>query len=178
VPPGVTVRSEPGRGTTFTVLLPVHREARRADRPSGHAGVEREFQGVGTVLVADDEEGIRSLAANILEDAGYTVELAVDGADAVERLRRLGDRVRLVLLDLPKPRMGGEETAAELRQIQPDIPIVAMSGYGDIEVMQRFSEAGVDDFLPKPFTPEQLAAKVRDILAPAPDQAGSSAQIR
>jgi two-component system, cell cycle sensor histidine kinase and response regulator CckA len=174
----ISVRSEPGEGTTFTVLLPVQRESRRTDRTSGHILLERELRGVGTILVADDEEGIRSLVANILEDAGYTVELAVDGAEAIERLGRLGDGVRLVLLDLTMPRMGGEETAAELRRIQPEIPIVAMSGYGDIEVMQRFSEAGVDDFLPKPFTPDQLAAKVRDILAPVPDQAGSSAQSR
>jgi FixJ family two-component response regulator len=64
------------------------------------------------------------------------------------------------------PILGGAEVAMELRRIQPHIPIVAMSGYGDIEVMQRFSEAGVDDFLPKPFSPDQLAAKVRDVLAP------------
>ena len=104
--------------------------------------------------------------ANVLEAAGYTVELAKDGGDAVERLRSLGDRVRLVLLDLTMPILGGAEAAAELRRLQPDIPIIALSGYGDIEVMQRFGEAGVDDILPKPFTPEELAAKVRDALSP------------
>jgi two-component system cell cycle sensor histidine kinase/response regulator CckA len=162
----IGVRSGPGQGTTFTVLLPVPRESRRPDRVSGHVGVEHDFQGIGTILVADDEEGVRSLVASILEAAGYTVELAKDGADAVERLRALGDRVRLVLLDLTMPILGGAEAATELRRIRPDIPIVAMSGYGDIEVMQRFSEPGVDDFLPKPFTPDQLATKVRDVLAP------------
>jgi CheY-like chemotaxis protein len=130
-------------------------------------GVERDLQGVGTVLVADDEEGVRSLVESVLEEAGYTVELAQDGGEAVQRLRSLGDRVRLVLLDLTMPILGGAEAATELRRLQPGIPIVAMSGYGDIEVMQRFSEAGVDDFLPKPFTPDQLAAKVRDVLASA-----------
>jgi CheY-like chemotaxis protein len=118
--------------------------------------------------VADDEEGVRSLVANVLQDAGYTVELAVDGEDALERLRRLGNEVRLILLDLTMPRLGGAEAATELRQIQPDVPIIAMSGYGDIEVMQRFSEAGVEDFLPKPFTPDELAGKVRDLLSPVP----------
>jgi CheY-like chemotaxis protein len=132
--------------------------------------VESDVQGVGTILVADDEEGVRSLVSNILQDAGYTVELAADGAQAVERLRALGDRVRLILLDLTMPILGGAEAAAELRRIRPDVPIVAMSGYGDIEVMQRFSEVGVDDFVPKPFSPDQLAAKVRDVLAPRVDQ--------
>jgi two-component system, cell cycle sensor histidine kinase and response regulator CckA len=163
----IGVRSEPGQGTTFTVLLPVPREWKQAERTSRHVGVERDLQGVGTVLVADDEESVRSLVASVLEDAGYTVELAKDGGEAVQRLRSLGDRVRLVLLDLTMPILGGAEAATELRRLQPGIPIVAMSGYGDIEVMQRFSEAGVDDFLPKPFTPDQLAAKVRDVLASA-----------
>jgi two-component system cell cycle sensor histidine kinase/response regulator CckA len=162
----ISVRSEPGRGTTFTVLLPVQREVYRSERISGHTTVERDVQGVGTILVADDEEGIRSLVESVLKEAGYTVELVEDGAGAVERLRALGDEVRLILLDLTMPILGGAEAATTLRRIQPDIPIVAMSGYGDIEVLQRFSEAEVDDFLPKPFTPDQLTAKIRDILAP------------
>jgi two-component system, cell cycle sensor histidine kinase and response regulator CckA len=163
----IGVRSEPGRGTTFSVLLPVYREARRPGRISGHVGVEGELQGTGTILVADDEEGIRSLVANILGGAGYNVELAQDGAEAVEQLRRLGESVKLILLDLTMPILGGSEAATEMRRLQPDIPIVAMSGYGDIEVMERFRDVGVDDFLAKPFTPDQLAAKVRDALTPS-----------
>jgi two-component system cell cycle sensor histidine kinase/response regulator CckA len=162
----ISVRSEPGRGTTFTVLLPVEREVHRPERTSGRIMAEPDLQGVGTILVADDEDGIRSLIENVLVDAGYTVELVADGAGAVERLRALGEEVRLILLDMTMPILGGAEAATELRQIQPDVPIVAMSGYGDIEVMQRFSEVGVNDFLPKPFTPDQLTAKIRDILAP------------
>jgi two-component system, cell cycle sensor histidine kinase and response regulator CckA len=160
------VRSGPGQGTTFTVLLPVPRETRRAPRVSGHVRLGQPLQGIGTILVVDDEEGVRSLAASVLEEAGYTVELAGDGAEAIERLRELGDDVRLVLLDLTMPQLGGAEAAVELRQIQPDIPIIAMSGYGDIEVMQQFSDAAVDDFLPKPFTPDELSVKVRDLLSP------------
>jgi two-component system, cell cycle sensor histidine kinase and response regulator CckA len=162
----ISVRSEPGQGTTFTVLLPIPREPRRSDRVSGKVSVERDLLGNGTILVADDEEGVRSLVASVLEAAGYTVALAADGLEAIERLRDLGDEVRLILLDLTMPRLGGAEAASELRQVQPSTPIIAMSGYGDIEVMQRFSDAGVDDFLPKPFTPDELAAKVRDLLSP------------
>jgi two-component system, cell cycle sensor histidine kinase and response regulator CckA len=162
----IGVRSEPGRGTTFTILLPIPHGSRGARRSSGQIGVEHDLQGVGTILVADDEEGVRELVTSILQDAGYTVELARDGAEAVEKLQALGHRVRLILLDLTMPMLGGAESATELRRLQPGIPIVAMSGYGDIEVMQKFGEAGLDDFLPKPFTPEQLAAKVRDALRP------------
>jgi two-component system, cell cycle sensor histidine kinase and response regulator CckA len=162
----IGVRTEPGRGTTFTILLPIPKQVRRPDRPSGQALVELDSEGAGTILVVDDEEGVRSLAATVLNDAGYTVELAADGGEALERLREMGDQVRLVLLDLTMPVLGGAEVASQLRQLQPDIPIIAMSGYGDIEVMQQFSPGGVDDFLPKPFTPDQLAGKVRDALSP------------
>jgi two-component system, cell cycle sensor histidine kinase and response regulator CckA len=162
----IGVRSEPGRGTAFTILLPIPHGLRDAKRSSGQIGVEHDLQGVGTILVADDEEGVRALVTSILQEAGYTVELARDGAEAVAKLRTLGHRVRLILLDLAMPMLGGAEAANELRRLQPGVPIVAMSGYGDIEVMQRFAEAGVDDFLPKPFTPEQLGAKVRDALRP------------
>jgi two-component system, cell cycle sensor histidine kinase and response regulator CckA len=133
---------------------------------SGRFSVETGFQGAGIILVADDEEGVRALVSNVLGEAGYTVELAEDGQQAVERLRDLGDDVRLILLDLTMPELGGAEAATELRRMHPNTPIVAMSGYGDIEVLQRFSEARVDEFLPKPFTPEELAAKVRDVLSP------------
>ena len=72
------------------------------------------------------------------------------------------------------PRLGGAEAALELRRIQPEIPIVAMSGYGDVEVMERFSGASIDDFLPKPFSPDQLAAKVRDVLLPVAERSASA----
>jgi nitrogen-specific signal transduction histidine kinase/CheY-like chemotaxis protein len=162
----IGVRSAPGSGTTFTVLLPVRRDLQRPVRTSGNVAIPHDLQGVGTILVADDEDPVRTLAATVLEDAGYTVELACDGAEAVQRLREQGDRIRLILLDLTMPVLGGAEAASELRRIHPGIPIVAMSGYGDMEVMQRFGDVGVDDFLAKPFTPEQLAGKVRDVLAP------------
>jgi two-component system, cell cycle sensor histidine kinase and response regulator CckA len=162
----IGVRSEEGKGTTFTILLPVPREVRRAERISGRTSIDYESHGGGTILVADDEEGVRSLVASVLEEAGYTVELASDGGEVVKRLRELGDRVRLVILDLTMPALGGGEAATELRRIRPDIPIIAMSGYGDIELMEHFGQAGIEDFLPKPFSPGQLAAKVRDALAP------------
>ncbi len=160
----IGVASEPEMGTTFTILLPVLRAARETGTAPEVYPV-RDFRGVGTVLVADDDPVVRSLAAGVLREAGYSVELAEDGIHAVERLRDLGEKVSLVLLDLTMPRLAGAEAARELRRIQPDIPIVAMSGYGDVEVMERFSGARIDDFLPKPFGPDQLAAKVRDVLA-------------
>jgi two-component system, cell cycle sensor histidine kinase and response regulator CckA len=161
----IGVRTEPGRGTTFTVLIPIHRSPQPLTPKSEQTGLDDEFRGVGTILVADDEPGVRSLTESVLNEAGYTVELAEDGFQAVERLRALGDRVGLVLLDLTMPRLGGAEAARELRRVVPNIPIVAMSGYGDLEVMERFSGAQIDDYLPKPFSPEQLVAKIKGVLS-------------
>jgi PAS domain S-box-containing protein len=165
----IGVRSEPDRGTTFTVLLPVLRAPLPIRRSGAELQPERELRGVGTVLVVDDDEAVRALAESVLQEAGYTVELAVDGVGAIERLRTLGPDVSLILLDLTMPQLGGAEAALELRRLQPDVPIVAMSGYGDVEVMERFSGGRIDDYLPKPFSPDQLAAKIRDVLAAIAD---------
>ena len=165
----IGVRSEPDKGTTFTVLLPVAREPAQQRRSGSEVQPEADVRGVGTVLVVDDDPTVRALAETVLQEAGYTVELAENGLHAVERLRHLGDGVSLILLDLTMPQLGGAEAAQELRRIHPNVPIVAMSGYGDVEVMERFSGTAVDDFLPKPFRPDQLAAKVRDVLSSVAD---------
>ena len=165
----IGVRSEPDMGTTFTVLLPVAREPAHQRRSGSEVQPEIDIRGAGTVLVVDDDPSVRALAESVLQEAGYVVELAENGLHAVERLRHLGDGVSLILLDLTMPQLGGAEAAHELRRIHPDVPIVAMSGYGDVEVMERFSGTAVDDFLPKPFRPDQLAAKVRDVLSSVAD---------
>jgi PAS domain S-box-containing protein len=165
----IGVRSEPEQGTTFTVLLPVVREPAHRRRSGSEVQPEADLRGVGTVLVVDDDPSVRALAESVLQEAGYTVELAENGLHAVERLRYLGDAVNLILLDLTMPQLGGAEAALELRRLNPNIPIVAMSGYGDVEVMERFRGSEVDDFLPKPFRPDQLAAKVRDVLSSVAD---------
>jgi nitrogen-specific signal transduction histidine kinase/CheY-like chemotaxis protein len=165
----IGVRSEPDKGTTFTVLLPVAREPAHQRQSGSELQPEMEIRGVGTVLVVDDDPSVRALAESVLQEAGYVVELAENGLHAVERLRHLGDAISLILLDLTMPQLGGAEAALEMRRIHPNVPIVAMSGYGDVEVMERFSGAAVDDFLPKPFRPDQLTAKVRDVLSSVAD---------
>jgi two-component system cell cycle sensor histidine kinase/response regulator CckA len=167
----IGVRSEPENGTTFTVLLPVLRTGATLRKSGAEMAPERDLRGVGTILVVDDDQAVRALAETVLQEAGYTVELAEHGVHAIERLRELGGSVSLILLDLTMPELGGAEAAIELRRLQPDIPIVAMSGYGDTEVAERFSGARIDDYLPKPFGPDQLAAKVRNVLTSSPADA-------
>ena len=161
----IGVRSEPGSGTTFTVLLPVMRVSTVTPRDAEPPSPELERPGVGTIMVVDDEPAVRALSESILSEAGYGVVLAEDGIRAVEQVKAMGECISLVVLDLTMPRLAGAETAREIRRILPNVPIVAMSGYGDVEVMERFSGAQIDDYLPKPFSPEQLVAKVGGALA-------------
>jgi CheY-like chemotaxis protein len=156
----VEVRSAPNAGTTFRIFLPAA-EQRTADatRPPSAARADG-----ATVLVIDDAPDVRAVAKGMLEEEGCVVHLASTGLEGVERFARLARGVDVVLLDVAMPIMSGEETLTALRRIRADVPVVVMSGYGDLETMQRFEGARVTGFLQKPFTPEQLAAKVREAL--------------
>jgi PAS domain S-box-containing protein len=158
----IKVYSEPGRGTTFKVLLP------RAAEPAGEVPAAEvapaDWRGEGTVLVADDEDTVRAIAARALETVGFRVLLAANGEEAIDRFRADPETFRLVLLDLTMPRLGGEEVFRELRQLRPDVRVLLMSGYAEQEVMTRFEGKGLAGFLQKPFQLPTLVAKVRQAL--------------
>jgi PAS domain S-box-containing protein len=161
------VSSESGRGTTFTVLFPRAEGAVEAAAPAAEGPAEG-WRGEGTVLVADDEEPVRGVAAHMLESLGFRVVLAADGQEAVARFRADPFAYRLVLLDLTMPRLGGEEVFRELRQLRPDVRVLLMSGYTEQEVTTRFAGQGLAGFLQKPFQMATLQAKVRQILGGDP----------
>lgn len=160
----IKVSSEPGRGTTFKVLLPIAEGVAEAAAP-GAEGTPEGWRGEGTVLVADDEETVRVIAARMLEALGFRVILAADGQEAVGRFRADPGSFRLVLLDLTMPRLGGEEAFRELRRVRPDVRVLLMSGYTEQEVTTRFAGKGLAGFLQKPFQLATLLAKVRQALA-------------
>lgn len=146
------VYSEPGRGTTMKVLLPVDLSAAPAPSPAPAAN-ERSVAGV--VLVVDDEEAVRVVAQNALRLAGLEVIVAEDGVDALEQFRRRPD-VALVLLDLTLPRLDGEAVFRELRALRPEVRVILMSGYNEQEVVNRFAGKGLAGFLQKPWSPRRL----------------------
>ena len=150
------VASEPGRETTFRVLLPCAPGA--AGRPAA-PGREK------TVLVADDDETVRAVAARMLESLGYGVVLACDGREAVERFRAEPDRFGWVLLDLTMPHMSGEAAFREMRRARPDVRVLLMSGYAEQEVNARMAEGGLAGFLQKPFPLSTLQARIREMTA-------------
>jgi PAS domain S-box-containing protein len=152
---GIAVESEPGRGSTFTVILPAEQDM-PAPRTVSEAVAET-ARGDGLVLVVDDEPGIRSLVNRSLESLGYTALLAEHGRQALDLLERSGDEISMVLLDVAMPVLDGADTAAELQRRWPEIPIIVMTGLADQDALRRLERVRIVGFVPKPFAPEQLA---------------------
>ena len=156
---GLRVQSEPGRGSVFEVYLPQSEGSADQPRPVA-GGADRVNVGHGRrVLVVEDSEAVRHFAVRILERAGYEVAAAGEGARAVELGR--AEHFDLVLTDLVLPSMQGDQVAAELRQANPQLRIVYMSGYGE-RLISEPSQRVV--YLPKPFSAEDLLAAVERSL--------------
>jgi PAS domain S-box-containing protein len=163
----IRIRTEPDQGTTFRVLFPAvpgtvpHQEdstARRTD-----------WRGEGTVLVVEDEEGVRDVADRILQDFGFDTLLAIDGRDALDIMEQSGHQVTVVLMDVSMPRMGGQEALRRLRESRPDLPVIMMSGYTEESVAVDFTDSGpgITTFLQKPFLAEDLIAVIQRTLTPS-----------
>jgi CheY-like chemotaxis protein len=153
------VSSQLGAGSTFRLLFPG--AAKMDELGAGDPVGVHVWQGRGTILVVDDESGMRNLARAILEASGFTVLTACDGGDAIRVFRRHAGEVAAIVLDLTMPVMNGEEAAAELRRIRTGVPIILSSGYSEQEVAGRFAGKGVAGFLKKPYEPGELTAALQ-----------------
>ncbi|WP_291272525.1 PAS domain S-box protein [Geothrix sp.] len=158
---GIRVYSEPGKGTTFKVIFPAG--TRAVDFEPEEAEVDA-WRGSGTVLVVDDEDGVRTVAEALLRSMGFEVILAKDGMEALERFRSAAGAIRAVLLDLTMPHMGGVETFRELRRIDPGCRVVLTSGYNEQEAIQDFLGKGLVAFVQKPFQSTSLAQAMKKAL--------------
>ncbi len=153
--------SEPGEGTTFKVYLP--QVAVRADLP-GTAAATAPEGGTETVLIVEDEEVVRDLASRALREFGYSVLEARHGAEALALVQRNGRPLDLVLTDLAMPEMGGRELARRLAEVAPELPVLFMSGYTGEDIEARGLLPPGSPLQTKPFSPEMLAARVRQLL--------------
>ncbi len=160
----IKIYSEPGKGTTFKILLPAI--SGHAARLSGMTAEEAPWRGSGTILLVDDEETIRALGQEMLEGLGFTVLSARDGREALEIFKERREEIRAVLLDLTMPRMDGEETFRELRRIRDDVRVIMSSGYNEFEVSQRFIGKGLTGFIQKPYKLSDLGKVLRQTLEP------------
>jgi PAS domain S-box-containing protein len=162
------VSSEPGRGTEFRVYLPAH--ASNAVEGTG-ADASEPLPGNGeTVLVVDDERIIREITRATLEGHGYQVVMAGDGTEALAQYAEHRHEIRAVLLDMIMPFLDGPGTIRALRRMNPELPIIGVSGMTETAKAAESALKGKIPFLPKPYTTEKLLEVLSDILHPATEQ--------
>jgi two-component system, cell cycle sensor histidine kinase and response regulator CckA len=158
----VWVNSAPGQGATFTICLP--RAPFVPDRGADVAPPRVQTQGSETLLLVEDEDGVRRLLTHVLHKRGYKIIEASNGEEALRLFEHRGPEIQLVLTDMVMPHMGGRQLGERLRGLRPDLKIIYMSGYTD-DVLVRTGALGPGmSFLQKPLRPETLAAKVRETL--------------
>ena len=153
-------QSEPGKGTTFKIYLPVSAALAAQGKEIGMTSPER---GMETILIAEDDPVVRNLTRLVLHEFGYSVIEAVDGEDAVSKFKDNQDRIKLLLLDVIMPKKNGKEVYEEIKVMRPDIKTIFVSGYA----MDLMQDKGVPDgsaFLQKPVQMRDLLIKIRDVL--------------
>jgi two-component system cell cycle sensor histidine kinase/response regulator CckA len=173
----IYVDSEPGAGTSFRIFLPrhhpeheelVHEAANGAARDApAEAKPRADLTGQGTILLVEDEEGLRSLNARGLRSRGYSVIEASNGVEAMEALEEKNGAVDLVVSDVVMPEMDGPTLLKTMRGKNPDLKIIFVSGYAEDAFEKSLPENQQFAFLPKPFTLSQLVAAVKETMAPS-----------
>jgi CheY-like chemotaxis protein len=158
----VAVYSEPGHGTTFRIFLPRVRKAVSASQQSATAAPPRRIS--ETILVVEDEDGVRALICAILKRGRYNVIEARNGGEALLQCERHPGRIDLMVSDITMPGMTGVELADRFQTVRPDMRVLFMSGYAETAVVHQGVLTPDVAFLEKPFVPEALARKVREVL--------------
>jgi len=154
--------SEKGKGTTFTIYLPLTLE--KAAEPVVAASRKTAPRGTETILLVDDDKGVRSVSRIVLQGAGYVVVEASEGEEALADVRERKLTIELLVTDVVLPRMSGKELSLKLKEICPNVRILYVSGYtANVISHHGILDAGVD-FLQKPFSSLEFLSKVREIL--------------
>ena len=169
----LTVKSGPGQGTIFEIYLPPAEQtegARGSVRRKPGSSSEPPPPGTETVLVVEDEEGVRVLARGLLEAIGYRVLEAADGIEALRLGNRYLEPIHLILADLVMPRLGGLDLVNHLVAAHPEARVLFMSGFSAEAAKGQGLLAKDHPFLAKPFRPDALARKIREVLDASPSQ--------
>jgi PAS domain S-box-containing protein len=162
---GVHVYSEPGHGSLFKVYFPRVEAPAAAAASAGRSPVVDRLPTRETILVAEDEPGVRAFAAQVLEDAGFRVVEAASGEEALELAAVSGQGVDLLLTDVVMPGINGRVLAERLKVLHPGIPVLFMSGYTDDMIVRTGVAANGAAFIQKPFAPHHLIDRIRTALA-------------
>jgi two-component system cell cycle sensor histidine kinase/response regulator CckA len=171
----IYVESETGVGTTFRIFLPRHHAEPEAqpeppaanaarEAPAADAKPRADLTGQGTILLVEDEDGLRSLNARGLRSRGYSVIEAANGVEAMEALEAKNGAIDLVVSDVVMPEMDGPTLLKAMRERNPDLKIIFVSGYAEDAFEKSLPENQQFAFLPKPFTLSQLVAAVKETM--------------
>jgi signal transduction histidine kinase len=163
----LTVSSTKDTGSTFRVFFKPVME--KHDSPTKFLRSQRgaaQKKPTGTVLIVDDEETVREVCRRALQEAGFQVLTASDGAEGLEVFREHRALIVAVVLDLTMPKMDGHQTFNAMRMIVPGVKVLLMSGFSENEVINRFTTKTPAAFIQKPYTPEMLVSKVLGIITP------------
>jgi len=158
----IWVYSEPGRGTTFKIYLPRIDVAEEAGASAGEAGPPP--GGNETVLLVEDDQGVRKLVHEVLDQQGYGVLEANSGGQALEIVQNFDGAIDLLVTDVVMPKMSGRDLAEALLLLRPETKVLYLSGYTDRSVFEHGVLEKPAEFLQKPFTPDVLARKIREVL--------------
>jgi CheY-like chemotaxis protein len=164
----ISVESEVGRGTTFTILLPPLSTSAPAPARGAAPDTAAAARVEGMALVIDDDDTVRAVVRRILERQGLRVLDAPTGEEGIVLATQHAEQVKLVLLDLTMPGMGGEATLRRLRALWPELPVILMSGYAEDDVRQRLGVVQIQGIIEKPFDITSVQAEVQRALGAAP----------
>lgn len=160
----ILVESEPNRGSTFHVFLPVSENVTPAENQLPVVQDRPVRGGTETILIAEDHEGVREMACATLESLGYQILIAHDGEEAVEMFSTHRDSIALVLLDVIMPRRNGPKTYEAIQAMKPGIPVVFATGYSnETAALNEMVQRGIA-VLRKPYSPGALCRRVREAL--------------
>jgi two-component system, cell cycle sensor histidine kinase and response regulator CckA len=157
----VRVHSAPGEGTTFDIFLP---EVAETEPDADKAGAPPAERGSGTVLVVEDEELVREFTCRSLRARGYRCLEAGTGVEALDLVARGNEAIDAVVSDVVMPGMGGSAMAERLAKLRPEVPVLFISAYTGEEVIRRGLLAPGMPFLQKPFTPDVVAERLRELM--------------
>ena len=164
----ITVDTRVGQGTTFSIYLPAARiiqKPKERDKLRVISSGKLPEKGSGTILVVDDEEYILNADRAMLNELGYEVLLANGGNEAIRVFEENKDRIKLLILDLIMPDLGGEIVYDRIKSLRPDVRVILSSGYSIEGQAESILKKGCDGFIQKPYNLNQLARKIKDILA-------------
>jgi two-component system, cell cycle sensor histidine kinase and response regulator CckA len=162
----IEVYSELGHGTAIKIFLPLLQGEPEASVVASSQPAAL-TQGHGSILLVDDEEMIREIASQMLQNLGYTVKTCKDGREAVDYYRASHGAIDLVILDMIMPRLNGREAFLEMRKINPGIRALLSSGFSVDGEAQEVMKLGIKGFVQKPYRMKEMADKISEVLGNA-----------